>query len=679
MRQLLALLIALVLVPAAAAQPDPTYVEPFRPQFHFTPPVNWMNDPNGLVYYDGEYHLFYQYNPFGNTWGHMSWGHAVSSDLVHWEHLPVAIPEQDGIMAFSGSAVIDWDNTSGFGTDEHPAMVAIYTGFRPADNRQAQYVAYSTDRGRSWTNYEANPVIDIMSTEFRDPKVFWYEPDQRWIMVVALSAARKISFYGSEDLKSWTHLSDFGPAGAIGGVWECPDLFELAIDGDPSRTKWVLQVDLGSGAVAGGSGGQYFVGDFDGTRFIPDEAISDVGEPQGVVFADFEDSTYGEWTVNGTAFGSRPAKGTLAGQQTVAGYRGQRLVNTFYGGDATTGTLTSPAFTIEHNFINLLVGGGHHPGETAVNLLVDGAVARTATGQNSEMLDWIAWDVAELRGEVARIEIVDSHTGGWGHILVDHIMFSDEAARPSMEVAEWIDFGKDFYAVQSWSDIPEEDGRRIWIAWINNWQYAEAIPTHPWRSAQSIPRVVELSEIGGEVRLVQRPIDELQHIRRGTATLSQVVAQDETISLSDRGVSGRTLELILEIDPGDASEVGINVLQSSREKTVIGYEVENQRLYVDRSESGRTDFHPTFASKHYAGHSLHDGRLKLHVFVDWSVVEVFAGSGEVVFTDRVFPSPGSNGVSFFARGGTARIVEMEAHDLGSTWSTATSVEKKSTN
>src|SRR3954454_11231478 len=170
---------------AAMAQSDgATYQELYRPQFHFTPATNWMNDPNGLVYYRGEYHLFYQHNPFGNTWGHMSWGHAVSRDLVHWQHLPVAIPEQGDEAIFSGSAVVDYGNTSGFGTADNPPMVAVYTAAKPGN--QSQALAYSLDRGRTWTRYAGNPVLDIGSGEFRDPKVFWYAPEHKWVMAVSM-------------------------------------------------------------------------------------------------------------------------------------------------------------------------------------------------------------------------------------------------------------------------------------------------------------------------------------------------------------------------------------------------------------------------------------------------------------------------------------------------------------
>jgi fructan beta-fructosidase len=191
--------------PAATTGSPGYYSEPFRPQFHFTPEKNWMNDPNGLVYYEGEYHLFYQYNPSGDKWGHMSWGHAVSPDMIHWKHLPLALPEADGVMIFSGSAVVDWNNTSGFGKDGKPPMVAIYTGCRAAsDGVQFECIAYSNDKGRTWTKYAGNPVIDINSKDFRDPKVQWYEPTKSWIMTVSLSAQHKVRFYGSPNLKDWT-------------------------------------------------------------------------------------------------------------------------------------------------------------------------------------------------------------------------------------------------------------------------------------------------------------------------------------------------------------------------------------------------------------------------------------------------------------------------------------------
>ena len=247
----------------------------YRPQVHFTPNANWINDPNGLVFLDGEWHLFYQYNPFGNTWGHMSWGHAVSRDLVHWLELPVALAEDDRYMIFSGSVVVDAANTSGFGAPGAPALVAIYTGAQQGDGGlQNQQLAWSADRGATWTKYAGNPVLDRGLADFRDPKVFWHDATSRWVMAVALPVERQVSFYASPDLKQWRHLSDFGPAGATAGIWECPDLFALPVHGEPGDTAWVLKVDVFDGHACGSSGAQYFVGHFDGTRLVADTASS---------------------------------------------------------------------------------------------------------------------------------------------------------------------------------------------------------------------------------------------------------------------------------------------------------------------------------------------------------------------------------------------------------------------
>jgi fructan beta-fructosidase len=247
-----------------------------RPQFHFTPPAKWMNDPNGMVYHNGEYHLFYQHHPEGTTWGPMHWGHAVSKDMVTWEHLPIALYPDSLGMIFSGSAVVDHNNTSGLGTAESPAMVAIFTYHSPEVEKtgsieyQTQGIAYSLDNGRTWTKYESNPVLKNPGIrDFRDPKVMWYEEGKKWIMTLAV--ADHIRFYSSPNLKDWQLESQFGAdLGAHGGVWECPDLFKLPVKGT-SEEKWVLLVSINPGAPNGGSGTQYFVGQFDGNKFVPDQ------------------------------------------------------------------------------------------------------------------------------------------------------------------------------------------------------------------------------------------------------------------------------------------------------------------------------------------------------------------------------------------------------------------------
>ena len=195
--------------------PNEAYAEPYRPRYHFTPAARWMNDPNGLVVHAGLWHLFYQYHADGDRWGPMSWGHATSPDLVHWAEQPVAIPATDDLKAWSGSAVVDRENTSGLGAPGLPPLVAVYTGQRPG--RQAQHLAFSLTGGRTWARL-AGPVLDPGLAEFRDPKVIWYEIGKKWVMAVARPEERQVSFYESPDLKGWAHLSDFGPAGATGGT-----------------------------------------------------------------------------------------------------------------------------------------------------------------------------------------------------------------------------------------------------------------------------------------------------------------------------------------------------------------------------------------------------------------------------------------------------------------------------
>ncbi|WSL21444.1 GH32 C-terminal domain-containing protein [Streptomyces sp. NBC_01283] len=827
-------LAAAPLAPQAVAADTSPYSETYRPQFHFTPKKNWMNDPNGLVYYKGEYHLFYQYNPNGNSWGDMSWGHAVSKDLVRWKELPLALSHDDKEAVFSGSAVVDRDNTSGFGTKKNPPMVAIYTSAYKDTGIQAQSLAYSTDRGRTWTKYQGNPVIDLGSKEFRDPKVQWHAPTKSWLMTVSLSTEHKVRFYSSKNLKDWKLLSDFGPAGATGGVWECPDLFPLPVDGDKKRTKWVLVVNINPGGIAGGSAAQYFVGDFDGTKFTPDDkgtytppagtvtqdfegtdfgkwttagtafgdkpaggAVAGQGKvtgydgtglansfhggdgatgiltspeftvdskylnfkvgggrhphkpgtvleqgdpPTGTVLADFEGGSYGDWTSTGDAFGSAPATGTLPNQQEVSGFLGGGLVNTFRDGDSTTGTLTSPEFTIDKDYVNFLVGGGSHPAgsenPTVVELLVDGKAVHSTTGKDTETLNWASWDVKDLAGKKARIRIVDDHTGGWGHLNVDHIMLSDTKAQPvSQETsvnlvvdgkvvqsatgsnsetldwasfdmrpytgkearirlvdlntagmghlladrftaadapaksvvqrADWADYGKDYYAAVSWENAPGD--KRHMIGWMNNWEYGGSIPTSPWRGAQSIPRQMALRTVNGRIQLTSEPVDSLASLRRERpATADGVTVKSTSKTLTGSAAKGKALDIEATFSLKDAERFGLKVRTGADgEETVIGYDATTQELYVDRTNSGAVDFSDAFPGVQRAPLKAENGKVKLRILVDWSSVEVFGGSGEAVITDQIFPDPDSQGVQVFAENGSVKLDRARVWHLNS--------------
>ncbi len=250
----------------------PVYQEKHRPQFHFSPRANWMNDPNGMVYYKGEYHLFFQYYPDSTVWGPMHWGHAISKDMVHWKQLPIALyPDSLGYI-FSGSVVVDEQNTSGLQTGTEKPLVALFTyhdihGEKAGRNNfQSQGLAYSLDKGATWKKFKQNPVIHNPGTkDFRDPKVRWHKESGSWIMTLA--AGDEILFYRSHNLKDWKFSGSFGKEeGNHGGVWECPDLIELPMQNDKEK-KWVLLVSIGNGAPNGGSGTQYFIGDFDGKTF----------------------------------------------------------------------------------------------------------------------------------------------------------------------------------------------------------------------------------------------------------------------------------------------------------------------------------------------------------------------------------------------------------------------------
>ena len=457
--------------PQREAPPPPQRgAAPLRPIFHFTPATNFMNDPNGLVFLDGEYHLFYQHNPEGDKWGHMSWGHAVSRDLLRWEHLPLAMREEDGIMIFSGSAVVDASNTSELcGTAGASCLIAIYTGH--TEKRQTQNLAFSHDRGRTWTKYPGNPVLDLSRRDHRDPKVFWHEPSKRWVMVSVLAGERKVRFFSSSDLKRWEMLSDFGPAGATGGAWECPDLFPLPVDGDPQNVRWVLDVDLNPGGRVGGSGAQYFTGTFDGTRFVNDN----------------------------------PDSLTL-----------------------------------------------------------------------------------------------------------------------------WVDYGKDFYASQSYENIPASDGRRLWIGWMSNWAYADVEPTSPWRGVQSLPRELSLRRTPDGIRLVQTPLRELA-TRRATREGQPIDA--------GRALPGAA-EIELEIDttgPG-AAEAGLRLTNGAGEEVVVGVGGQPLEVFVDRRRSRLTPFHDEYPGRHAGPVRSANGRVALRVVFDRTTLEVFANGGEMVISDRVYPT-----------------------------------------
>jgi sucrose-6-phosphate hydrolase SacC (GH32 family) len=652
----------------AASSATPTYRERYRPQFHYTPGKNWTNDPNGLVYYQGEYHMFYQYNPLGDVWGNISWGHAISRDLVHWTELPVAIPFDEKATIFSGSVVVDQNNTSGFGSRANPPLVAIYSSAALPTFAQSQALAYSLDRGRTWTKYAGNPVLDNPDPDFRDPKVFWYQPTRRWIMPVALSLQRKIQFYSSPNLKNWTLEGEFGPAGSVIGVYEVPNLVPVRIQGT-SRTRWLLIVNMNPGAPGGGSAAQYFTGDFDGHRFRAD-GLRPYTPPSGRVLADFEGDDYGAWRTTGTAFGTGPSAGGTPGQRPVARFEGTGLVNSRQPDDTAQGTLTSPPFVVTHDYLNFLIGGSDLPdlaglpGETTINLLVGGRVVRSAAGFGDEWLDWKSWDVRNLRGQSARIQIVDH--ARTGHILVDQITLAGRAATSSTDRARWVDRGHDFYAAITYENVPH--GRDLLVGWMNNWQYGDRIPTSPWRSTQSEPRDLSLRPVGDALELIQTPARELRTLQTRPAYTVEDRGVTGTRTLTGPGSRGKALDIVARINGGSAHRFGLTVFAGAGQRTVVGYDTRTRELYLDRRHSGDVSFHPQFPSVSRAPLVLPRGRdLTLRVLVDHSSVEVFADGGRPVLTDQVFPGASSDRVQLFADGGRATVRSLRIWRMESIW------------
>jgi len=500
--------------------------DPSRPQYHFTPPANWMNDPNGLVYYQGEYHLFYQYYPggwevgdqFGDPlrWGPMHWGHAVSSDLVHWHHLPIALyPDtrpEDGVvhgMVWSGSAVVDWHNTSGFQQGSEPPLVAIFTQTDTGEQgHQRQGIAYSNDRGRTWTKYSGNPVVPNPGIpDFRDPHVFWHEVTKKWVMIV--SARDRVRFYNSPDVKQWSQVGEFGAGqGSRGLPWECPDLFELKVVGDPARSKWVMLVSVQHEAPFSGSGTQYFIGEFDGKSFTSD----------------------------------------------------------------------NPA---------------------------------------------------------------------------DKIL--------------WLDYGRDNYAGVTWSHHPKNGEQRLFLGWMSNWDYAQGVPAYTFRSAMTLPRVLTLAAGLDGLRLRSQPVPELASLRAGEPLHQLAETWVEASGNPLDGLAGETLEILAEfqVDGGGttATEFGFKVRMGDGKETLVGYDLKAGAMFVDRTRSGEFVLKGDDGKRHTAPLPPDAGRVKLHLFVDRTSVELFGNDGQEVITDIMFPPPAAKGMALYAEGGRVRLTSLSVYQL----------------
>ena len=445
---------------------DSRNVEKFRPAYHHSPAYGWMNDPNGLFYKDGVWHLYYQWNPYGSQWENMTWGHSTSTDGLHWTPQPTAI-EADALGAiFSGCCVVDKNNTAGFGNG---AIVAYYTS---AGARQTQSMAYSLDGGQTFTKYAGNPVIVSDVPDFRDPHIFWNEEAGFWNMVLA--SGQEMSIYSSKDLKQWKHESNFGLTyGNHSGVWECPDLMKLPVDGTGEQ-KWMLICNINPGGPFGGSATQYFIGQFDGHQFVCED----------------------------------------------------------------------------------------QPEET-----------------------------------------------------------------------KWMDYGKDHYATVTFDNAP--DGRRVAIAWMSNWQYANQVPTMQFRSTNSILRDLSLYQYEGETYCAVRPAKEMDAAR------GKKIARP-----TDR------CEIVVTLK-GDAR---ITLSNGSKERVVLDYDADMASLDFDRRHSGQCSFSDAFPTVVTA--PVHGSLRTLRIFIDKSSIEVFDADGRLSMTNLVFPSSPYNRISVKGKA-SAKIYEIK--------------------
>ena len=457
----------LSLLSHAQQAPVPPATPQYRPAYHFSPAAHWMNDPNGMVYYQGTYHLFFQYYPDGMVWGPMHWGHATSTNLTSWKEQPIALFPDDLGYIFSGSAVVDANNTAGFGKN---AMVAIFTHHDPkgekagAKTYQNHSLAYSLDVGKTWTKYKGNPVLKNPGiVDFRDPKVSWNDVARKWIMTLATKD--RITFFSSPNLKDWTRESEFGEKlGAHGGVWECPDLFALTLNG---QTHWVLIVNLNPGGPNGGSGTQYFVGSFDGHKFTP-----------------LNDKT------------------------------------------------------------------------------------------------------------------------------------------------KWADYGPDDYAGVTWGNTGR---RRIFLGWMSNWDYANQVPTSPWRNAMTVPRELALQQVGPEIYLTSQPTAEVARLAPAATPLKVTsVAQPLPAKTGDK------FQLKLQAKPTES--FALTLANSKNEELIIGYDKAANQYYIDRKKAGDVSFSPKFAGRHVAPRLATSATTDITLLFDASSVEVFADHGLTGMSELFFLS-----------------------------------------
>ena len=489
----------------------------YRPNFHFTPKKNWMNDPNGMFYLKGTYHLYFQHHPESSVWGPMHWGHAISKDLIHWEEQPIALyPDALGTI-FSGSAVVDYNNTSGFGKEGQTPIIAIYTNHdaeaeqKGSQSFQTQSMAYSLDEGQTWTKYAENPIIENPGIrDFRDPKVIWYEKDQKWILILA--AAQITQFYESKDLKKWTFLSSFGEGiGNHNGVWECPDLFELPVKGT-KETKWVHLVSINPGGPNGGSATQYFVGDFDGKQFTVDPNFQKEMEQ-------------------------------------------------------------------EHRF--------------------------------------------------------------------------------------WTDFGKDNYAGVTYSNWKSESKGVLYQGWMSNWEYAQEVPTSPWRSAMTTARELELvTEQPGHYRLRSIAHSNWESYISKTIEKKLLPLEGETTLVDEKDIDLSGAIAQMELSKLENTTYTFVLANSRGDSLKFGYNHNEKQFFIDRKQSGQVDFSKTFGAKpSLAPRFTSKETLEIKFILDKASIELFYDEGATVMTEIFFSNAPFQTLSLITSAEQSRVEAFSIKEL----------------
>ena len=487
------------------------YQEPHRPQVHYSPKESWMGPISGLLYYGGTYHLFYQYNPDTTFIGTMHWGHAVSKDLIHWNHFSIALHPDSLGNILPGSVVVDRKNTSGFGSIHNPPLIAAFTYHNKEDDEYHQGFAYSLDSGRTWNKYKKNPILDNYNQEgFQNPDLIWHEESGKWI--ISLAANNEIRFYASRDLKNWNFLSSFGEKiEKYNGKWSKPDLFPLFGNGKNNRIrKWILLIGVDEGGPNGGSATRYFVGDFNGETF------------------------------------------------------------------------------------------------------------------SNELKD-----------------------------------------------IRWIDYGKDCYGGSTFSNIPNTEGR-IYMGWMNNWEYAQLIPTHPWRGTLTFPRELNLKNIDGQYFLSSTPIRNLEKLRMDSVNIQSLQITKEVNLTDELSLNKLPIEMIMDFKTYNRTQIGFAEnfgvkLSGDTNELLVGYDNYNKVLYINRSKSGLTDFSDFFGQKIYAPYFQPDSITSMHIIVDHSSIEVFVDEGKRTITGRYFNKNGWKNIGLYARNGTVEFTGGKIYQLKSIW------------